>query len=168
MEAQMQKESAPQAFLPQDMPLTVDTTHSHTSAQQGNYQPHTPPDQQKAHLSLAPPSSTNEKDGLPQPATSSSGPNDSTNPHPPPTPTVSPIEATANARLQVLADEERIKQARHDDEMARLRTQQDAEYEAELEEVIMQRRDEAERARRAAVQRLKEEHERRMEELRRR
>ena len=72
------------------------------------------------------------------------------------------------AHMRAFEDEERVKQAQHEAELAQRRLRQRIEFEHELAEKMAQKKHDADMARRAAVQRQEEEHERRLAELRRR
>lgn len=76
---------------------------------------------------------------------------------------------TMEARMmQAFEEEERVKQERHEAELAEKGRQQRKEFAHELQEKIKQKKHDADAARRAALQTQDEEHERRLAELRRR
>lgn len=70
--------------------------------------------------------------------------------------------------MQAFEEEERVKQERHEAELAEKGRQQREEFAHELQEKIKQKKHDADAARRAALQAQDEEHERRLAELRRR
>ena len=162
-----------------DMPVEVGATASQASVQHGQIQSHSS-HPREAHVS---PALGSEKEAVSQ----APGQNDDDDLHPqafithddddaahlipttsaPTAVNISTDEAIA-ACWKAFADEELVKQAQHEAEMSRLRSQQELEMTHELTEKMRGKREDADAARKAAVRKQQEAHERRMAELRRR
>ena len=169
----------------------VDTSASHASIHQEDRQPHSL-DQREAQVPRH--SSRENEDGLENsgwedghhsstlihdddhpPRSPSQAANHSS--HPPTSNNENHVEnpagnddilAVIDFRLSAFDDEERIKQAQHEEEIARRKARQRQELEIELEAKIKKKRQEAETARKVALQQQEDEFERRLAELRRR